>query len=104
MLSLVLKSDTLPGRVLTSLPASEDPSSERRKTSEFHEIHMALGNVAKGVVVKASTYLREESGRRSRNGLGGFPNASSCIRLQVQYTTIPTHLASLLPLLLEGSL
>ena len=73
MFSFVLKSDTLPGRVLTSLPASEDPSSERRKKNEFHEIYVALSNVAKRVVVEASKYLRGGSGRRSRNGLGGFP-------------------------------
>ena len=104
MLSLVLKSDAPPGRHLTSLPASKDPSSERRKKNDFHEVYVALSNGAKCVVVEASKYLRGGSGRRARNGRGGFPEASSCIRLQVQYTTILDHPTILLPILLEGSL
>ena len=59
MLSLVFKTDTPWGRHLTSHPALKDPSSERRKKNDFHEVYVAPSNVAKCLVVEASKYLRE---------------------------------------------
>ena len=82
MLSLVLKTDTPWGRHLTSHPALKDPSSERRKKNDFHEVYVAPSNVAKCLVVEASKYLRERFWKKGPKWtFGGFPEASSFIRL-----------------------
>ena len=82
MLSLVLKSDTPRGRHLTSLPTLSDPSSERPKKNVFHEVYVAPSNVAKCLVVEASKYLRERFWKKGPKWtFGGFPEASSFIRL-----------------------
>ena len=76
MLSLVLKTDTSQGCHITSHPALKDPSSERRKKNDFHEVYVAPSNVAKCLVVEASKYLRKRFWKRSPNRrYWGFPGS-----------------------------